>query len=112
MHKLRNEGFKLSMDDFGTGYSSFNLLKDMPINTLKIDKSFIDAMNSTSANDKGSMIVEDIISMVKHLSLECVAEGVEDENQKNTLRDWGCDYIQGYYYSKPLPCEDYEKNYL
>ena len=110
--QLKDEGFRISIDDFGTGYSSFKMLKDMPINTLKIDKSFVDAISNGSNNIKGKMILEDVVNMTKHLDLDCVAEGVEEEHQKNMLRDWGCDYIQGYYYSKPIPCEEYENKYL
>lgn len=112
MKQLHDEGFRLSMDDFGTGYSSFNLLKDMPINVLKIDKSFVDSITEEKEDYKGIRIVEDIISMVKHLSINCVAEGVETQYQKDVLKSWGCDYIQGYYYSKPIPSDEYENNYL
>lgn len=112
MRKLHNEGFGLSMDDFGTGYSSFGLLKDMPINTLKIDKSFVDSITEDEEDIKGIRIVEDIINMVKHLSICCVAEGVESKYQKDVLFGWGCDYIQGYFYSKPIPLEEYEEKYL
>lgn len=109
MKQLKEAGFKLAMDDFGTGYSSFNLLMDMPLDTLKIDKSFIDTINS---NNRGKMIVEDIINMVKHLSLSCVAEGVEVESQRDLLKEWKCDSIQGYYYSKPIHIDDFERKYL
>ncbi len=110
--QLRNEGFGISIDDFGTGYSSFKMLKDIPVNTLKIDKSFVDAISQDNINEKGMKILEDVVSMTKHLSLNCIAEGVEDEYQKDTLRDWGCDQIQGYYYSKPIPAAEYENKYL
>lgn len=109
MHQLRDAGFGLSMDDFGTGYSSFNLLKDMPLSTLKIDKSFVDDVGTEGPENKSELIVNDIIHMVKHLSITCVAEGVESENQKNVLAKMGCDYIQGYYYSRPIPIREYEK---
>lgn len=111
MKRLREHGFALSMDDFGTGYSSFSILKDMPLDTLKIDKSFIDSIGS-EGDIKGTKIVEDLVGMVKDIYLNCVAEGVEDEFQKNTLRDWGCNYIQGYYYSKPIPVDDFVTKYL
>ena len=112
MGRLKEAGFSLSMDDFGTGYSSFNLLKDMPLNTLKIDKSFIDSIGDNAGDLKGQRIVEDIVSMVKHLSMICVAEGVEDESQKNILKACGCDCIQGYLYSKPINIEEYEEKYI
>jgi len=112
MKRLRDAGFSLSMDDFGTGYSSFGILKDMPLDTLKIDKSFVDSVCMEKENNKGERIVEDLVGMVKHLDLKCVAEGVEHANQKDMLKDWGCDYIQGYYYSKPIPVNDFEAKYL
>lgn len=112
INEFRNEGFMISMDDFGTGYSSFKLLKDMPLNTLKIDKSFVDSISSSSDNYKGELILQDIISMAKHLSMFTVAEGVEELKQKEQLKIWGCDYIQGFYYSKPIPAEEYEQKYL
>lgn len=111
MRQLRTAGFALSMDDFGTGYSSFGILKDMPLDTLKIDKSFVDSV-CKAGDEKGERIVEDLVGMVKHLYLKCVAEGVEYLEQKNTLSSWGCDYIQGYFYSKPVPVEEYENKYL
>lgn len=112
MEKLRSEGFSISIDDFGTGYSSFKMLKDMPLNSLKIDKSFVDSIASESDNEKGRLILKDIVSMTKHLNLKCIAEGVEEEAQKDILRDWGCDYIQGYFYSKPIPADDFANSYL
>ena len=111
MRRLREEGFALSMDDFGTGYSSFSILKDIPLDTLKIDKSFIDSVGS-EGDIKGSKIVEYLIGMIKVLHLKCVAEGVESKEQKDILNGWGCDYIQGYYYSKPIPVEAFEEKYL
>lgn len=111
LREIKEAGFSLSMDDFGTGYSSFSMLKDMPLNTLKIDKSFVDSIGK-AGEEKGVKIVQDIVGMVKDLSIRCVAEGVEVESQKEALKNWGCDYIQGYYYSKPIPVSEYEENYL
>lgn len=111
LKEIKEAGFCLSMDDFGTGYSSFSMLKDMPLSTLKIDKSFVDSIGK-AGDDRGVKIVEDIVGMVKDLSLRSVAEGVEDESQKEILKNWGCDMIQGYYYSKPIPASDYEEKYL
>lgn len=112
MKQLRDEGFSLSLDDFGTGYSSFKMLKDMPLNSLKIDKTFVDSIASENDNEKGRLILKDIVSMTNHLNLKCIAEGVEEEEQKNILRDWGCDYIQGYFYSKPIPADEFVNTYL
>ena len=109
MNQLRNEGFLLSMDDFGTGYSSLSLLSNMPLTGLKIDKSFIDELENTQSTSKIKYIIKDIVNMAKHLKITSVAEGVETENQKNLIRDWGCNSIQGYFYSKPLPVIEFEK---
>lgn len=108
MHQLRAEGFKLSMDDFGTGYSSLSLLKDMPLNVLKIDKSFVDDIAGFSEEHKEQLIVKDIICMTRHMNVASLAEGVETFEQKELLKEWGCQFIQGYYYSKPVPIEEYE----
>lgn len=108
MNELRNLGFLLSIDDFGTGYSSLNLLSTMPLTTLKIDKSFIDSIEESDGS-KAKFILKDIFGMTKHLDITSVAEGVETENQKELIKQWGCDYIQGYYYSKPLPVAEFEK---
>lgn len=111
MQELRDLGFLLSIDDFGTGYSSLRLLSVMPLTTLKIDKSFVDVIENLD-NDKVCYIVKDILRMTKHLHITSLAEGVETEGQKDLLREWGCDYIQGYYYSKPLPEADFEAKLL
>lgn len=109
LNQLRNEGFLLSIDDFGTGYSSLSLLSSMPITGLKIDKSFIDELEKSNSKSKIKFIIKDIVHMTKHLKINSLAEGVETENQKNLIRDWGCDSIQGYFYSKPLNIIDFEK---
>lgn len=107
MHRLREEGFLLSIDDFGTGYSSLNLLSIMPLTTLKIDKSFIDEIEDNSS-PKICHIIKDIVKMTKHLKITSVAEGVETKHQKDLIQQWGCNAIQGYYYSKPLPENEFE----
>ena len=103
---LRNYGIRISLDDFGTGFSSLSYLKTLPINTLKIDKSFIDTVLSDSAT---RVITESIVEMVKSLGFESVAEGVEDEQQYKYLHAIGCDVIQGYFLGKPLPASEMEK---
>jgi EAL domain-containing protein (putative c-di-GMP-specific phosphodiesterase class I) len=100
LHLLVNAGMSVSIDDFGTGYSSLYYLKTFPINTLKIDRSFIKDI-TTDAN--GAQIVETIILMAHNLGLGVVAEGVETKEQLELLQNFGCDLIQGYYYSPPLP---------
>ena len=92
-------GFALAMDDFGTGYSSMSYLKNMPVTTLKIDKSFVLNLHE-NINDQ--TIVQVIIDLAKRFDLELVAEGVENEIALQMLKAWGCDYIQGYHISRPV----------
>jgi diguanylate cyclase (GGDEF)-like protein/PAS domain S-box-containing protein len=106
LNELISIGIKVSLDDFGKGYSSLNYLTALPINTLKIDKSFIDNINEDSRH---KAIVNCIINLAKNLNYEVIAEGVEDGMQKGELYEMGCDCIQGYYYSKPLPKDEIEK---
>lgn len=108
LSKLKEKGFKISMDDFGTGYSSLSLLTEMPLDTLKIDKSFVDGIDTPQDSTKECTVVKYIISMAKELNFHCLAEGAENQNQIDKLRNFGCETIQGYYYSKPLPVEEYE----
>ncbi|MCC5451162.1 EAL domain-containing protein [Rheinheimera sp. UJ51] len=103
MKKLRARGIHLAMDDFGTGYSSLAYLKQFPLNTLKIDKAFIDDMNSA----RGRNMVDTIVTIAHNLSLSVVAEGVETIEQLEQLRKLRCEIIQGYYYSKPLSADDF-----
>ncbi|MCQ2610340.1 MAG: GGDEF domain-containing phosphodiesterase [Treponema sp.] len=107
LKELRDNGFPVSMDDFGTGYSSLSLLKDMPMDTLKIDKSFIDSITHADSDSRENLLVRDIISMAKHLGFICLAEGAEKQEQIDFLRKAGCDKVQGYYYSKPVPVDQY-----
>lgn len=102
---LRDVGIKISLDDFGTGYSSLSYLKGLPIDTLKIDKSFIDTV-ITDENTR--IITESIIYMVKKLGYETIAEGVETEEQFRYLNEIDCDNIQGYFLGKPMPSEKIE----
>jgi diguanylate cyclase (GGDEF)-like protein/PAS domain S-box-containing protein len=103
LEKLRGLGLSISIDDFGTGYSSLTCLKRYPINTLKIDRSFV--MNITSNTDDQA-IANAIIALAKALNLNVLAEGVETAEQLEYLVDSGCDYIQGYYYSRAMPATD------
>ena len=114
LENLRNKGFKISMDDFGTGYSSLSLLTQMPLDTLKIDKSFVDKVGTAAEteNEKDIAVLRHIISLAKELHFTCLAEGAEQKCQVEKLRSLGCEVIQGYYYSKPLPIEEYERRYL
>lgn len=103
LEELQGLGIRLSLDDFGTGYSSLNYLTQMPINTLKIDKAFIDKLNK---NQKDNYIAEAIISLAHNLEVKVIAEGVEDCEQLRLLREKQCDLIQGFLYSKPLEAQD------
>ncbi len=109
LHILREYGIRISLDDFGTGFSSLSYLKGLPIDTLKIDKSFIDTV-ITDSNTR--IITESIIYMVKKLGFETVAEGVETEEQFEYLKSIGCDCIQGYLLGRPMPPGDLEKDVL
>jgi diguanylate cyclase (GGDEF)-like protein/PAS domain S-box-containing protein len=105
LEKLMKMGIKIALDDFGTGYSSMNYLRKIPLSTLKVDKSFIDNMCS---HTKEETIIKNIIEMAHIMDLKVVAEGVEDEQKLITLRNIKCDFIQGYYFSKPLPPSEIE----
>src|SRR5215212_9692080 len=101
--KLRGLGLRLSIDDFGTGYSSLSYLNRFPVDTLKIDRSFVTSMNET---DDSSQIVKTIITLAGNLGMQVVAEGVETEEQLEQLRSLKCQYAQGFYFSKPLEVID------
>lgn len=103
---LKEYGIRISLDDFGTGFSSLSYLKKLPINTLKIDKSFIDTVLTDSTT---RVITESIVDMVKSLGYESIAEGVENEQQYQYLHAIGCDVIQGYLLGKPQPAPEIEK---
>lgn len=105
MDQLYEQGVRMSIDDFGTGYSSLSYLKQFKIYKLKIDQSFVRNIN-TDAHDKS--IVATIISMANNLGFTTIAEGVETEQQLDILRQLGCDEVQGYFYSKPLPADQFE----
>jgi len=109
LKRLHEIGFKISMDDFGSGYSSLNMLKDLDVDVLKIDKAFFE---KTSNSKKGRDIIESIIDMASRLGIETVAEGVETVEQVQLLQGNGCDVAQGYFYAMPMPLEDYENNEL
>ena len=108
LNKIKSLGVTISIDDFGTGYSSLSYLKRLPIDRLKIDKSFI---QDIPESEDDTAIVQAIIVLAQSLKLEIIAEGVETVEQKDFLVQSGCEYIQGYFYSKPLP-EDAYRNFL
>lgn len=102
LHELKALGIQIAVDDFGTGYSSLSYLKDFPIDCLKIDRAFV---RNIQHNPNDEALVSMIISMAKHLRLKVVAEGIEEVAQLAFLMDGGCDYIQGYLFSKPIAAE-------
>lgn len=104
LESLRIKNAKILLDDFGSGFSSFGMLQDYDFDILKIDMSFI---RKIGENPKTKSIVHSIIGMAHEIGIKTVAEGVETEEQVSFLRQSGCDYIQGYYYSKPLPEEEF-----
>ena len=106
MREVKEIGFILSMDDFGSGYSSLNLLKEMPINVLKIDREFL---NETSTSNRSRIIIKSVINMAKDLDIEVVCEGVETKEQVVFLKEIKCQTAQGYYYEKPIPMEEFEE---
>ena len=112
LEELRAKGFKISMDDFGTGYSSLSLLTRMPIDTLKIDKSFVDTINTKSMRKEDGIVIRHIIALAKELGFVCLAEGAENKEQVDRLYKMGCEVIQGYYFSKPIPIPQFESLYL
>ena len=103
--RLVNAGFALHMDDFGSGYSSLITLSELPFNTLKIDKSLIDCIGQ----QKGRMVVQQVIILAHGLGMNVIAKGVETAEQVELLREMECDDIQGFYYSRPLPREEFIK---
>ena len=106
VENLRSLGHKIEMDDFGSGYSSLNMLTSMPIDVLKMDKAFI---NNIQPGNKEMKLVELVLDIANNLGVPVVAEGVETEDEYKMLKEAGCDIIQGYYFSKPIPPEEMEK---
>jgi predicted signal transduction protein with EAL and GGDEF domain len=99
---LRAQGSRVSIDDFGTGFSNLSYLKQLPIDTIKIDRSFVRNITTDSSD---AAIVKSIIAIARNLNLDTVAEGVETVEQLEALREYGCQKVQGYYFSKPIPVE-------
>ena len=108
INKLKCLGFSFSMDDFGTGYSSLSSLREMPIEELKIDRSFVSYLGERKSDE---LMITTILSMAKIYDLITVAEGIETEEQFNFLLEKGCDIFQGYYFSKPLSKDNFELFY-
>ena len=104
--RLRAVGFQIEMDDFGTGYSSLNMLSALPIDALKLDMSFI---RTAFSQDRDTHMLEVIVEIADHLGVPVIAEGVETEEQLVALKEIGCDIVQGYYFSPPVPADKFEK---
>ncbi len=104
LNKLHDSGFTLSMDDFGTGYSSLGLLKNLPVDVIKIDRSFF---TNNRYKTRAKTVLKSIISMAKGLNIHTVAEGVEEQEHVDFLREIGCEQVQGYFYAKPMPARDF-----
>ncbi|MBE5942632.1 MAG: EAL domain-containing protein [Lachnospiraceae bacterium] len=108
VNQLREQGFVVSMDDFGAGYSSLNSLKELHIDVLKIDADFFRGAGSV---ERGMLIVSEVIDLAKKLQMKIVAEGIENREQVDFLAQQECDLIQGYYFAKPMPIEEFEEKY-
>lgn len=103
--ELQDKGFIIEMDDFGSGYSSLNTLKDVPVNILKLDLRFLSEGN----DERGGNILQSVVRMAKWLELPIISEGVENKEQADFLKSIGCNVVQGFYYSRPIPVADFEK---
>jgi predicted signal transduction protein with EAL and GGDEF domain len=108
LQRLREAGISLQIDDFGTGYSSLSYLHELPLDSLKIDRSFIWKLDASKKHSNGE-IVQTILTLARSLGLTVVAEGIETETQLRTLETLECDYGQGFYFAKPLPASELER---
>lgn len=104
VNKLKEFGFAISMDDFGSGYSSLNSLKDLSLDIIKLDRGFF---NDLTMQPRSQTIIKDTVCMAKNLEMKIVAEGIETKDQVEFLDDIGCDYIQGFYFAKPMPVNEF-----
>ena len=109
LRELRGMGIRISLDDFGTGYSSFSYLRNLPVDTIKIDRAFVCEIE-TNADD--AALTAAIVSMGRALRLRVVAEGVETAGQRNLLAQWGCDEMQGFLVSTALSASEIEAGWL
>lgn len=111
IHRLHSYGFRISMDDFGSGYSSLTTLSQLPIDELKLDRSFLIQTDQSTEHNRRK-ILEIVIEVAKRLHISTVAEGVETEAHEQLIRDIRCDYGQGYYYSRPIPAAEFTETFL
>ena len=106
--KLRDAGFRIAMDDFGSGYSSLNMLKQLPLDVIKMDLQFLSGTEDNESLEKGQSILRNIIHMTQELHLQTVVEGVETKSQKDFICDIGDCVAQGFYYSKPISTNEFK----
>jgi EAL domain-containing protein (putative c-di-GMP-specific phosphodiesterase class I) len=109
IESLREKGYEIEMDDFGSGYSSLNMLSSMPVDVLKMDRAFI---QDVEHSEKDVRLVELVLNIAKNLKVPVIAEGVETEEQLQLLKGLGCDVIQGFYFSRPLPADQFEEQII
>ena len=109
VQRLHNSGFAVSIDDFGSGYSSLNILKDVPVDAIKLDREFL---ADFAKNDRAEIIIQHTVNLAQSMGISSVAEGVETTEQLDFLRRLGCDLVQGYYSSHPLPTDEFAGKYL
>ena len=109
IQQLRAKGYKIEMDDFDSGYSSLNMLSSIPIDVLKMDMAFI---QNIEHDEKDVRLVELILDIAANLKVPVIAEGVETETQMQLLKKMGCELVQGYYFSRPLPASEFEKSII
>ncbi len=109
--RLKEQGFQISMDDFGSGYSSLNILSGLEIDEVKLDREFLLSMG-TSREEKQKAMMRNVVQIARDLGIRTVAEGVETETDEKFLREIDCSYGQGYYYSRPMPAEEFGKKFL
>lgn len=105
--QIKAAGFHVSIDDFGTGYSSLNMLKDLPVDVLKIDRSFL--TENADETENASKIIGCVVSLASSLNISTICEGIETKEQANLLKKLGCDMAQGFYFARPMPVAEYEK---
>ena len=107
MELIKKHGLKIAIDDFGSGYSSLHMLKELPIDILKVDKSFLDYKDDM--REKDEILIRDVVNLGKHMRMQIIVEGVETLEQSDFLEGIGCDIVQGYYYGRPMPIEEFER---
>ena len=108
---LHEKGFKISVDDFGSGYSSLNILSGLEIDEVKLDREFLMAMG-TNREAKQKTMMRNVVQIAKDIGIRTVAEGVETEADEKFLQSIGCNYGQGYYYSRPVPAAEFGERFL